>query len=302
MGTPPAATESKRNGTEELGMDPLTSGAWLIEKIRGWAADAVLEKFKPKVDLLQENLAHLNRRALEADQKSDDALIAPLREGIRRWQLGDLDEAINRFFEAEARNPFAPVPRILLAFACATRTPAASAAQTDIVNDLLKGAASLSPYSVEPWIDAGGDGGLQRLFQDDTDPGAEPQWAPRSYELDSFDVIREIGNTCGWPKLPFWKTLDPSYRPRSTSAIARASVCGASAVIEWLIADHLLNRVETALVLFRLDTGNVQWGRLATNEQLLFATYQHVIVRDQDGRIALLNLATGDPDIHLSAR
>ena len=225
-------------------------------------------------------------------------MCAPLREAVRRWQLGETSKALDRLFEAEARNPLAPMPRMLLALFALGRDGVVSDGELRVADNCLREAISLNPYIVD----------FASTTATPVDLPAAPQdsiasWKPWSKDLDSHEVIAALELKFKWPKLWFWQRIDPTTRLRSSCVIRRLSVCGAYVAAQLAFASNFIDEVEDAIVLFRLDNGEPVWGRLNSGDELLFATYRHIVVsRKQDKRYHLLNPATGQAELKMPPR
>lgn len=280
-------------------MDAAIPTAWLVDKIRGWAADQILDSFKAKLDPLKQGLMNLEGLALDGDTKSDDDRMASTFEGARLWQLGDLAGAITQLIKAESSNQLAAVPRALLTLVYLERGHL-NDQELAVVANWLKVLVSLNPYAAERWLP---ESMLSQLaaFLPKSSTIAQPlqTWTK---DLSDQSVIWNIADKLGWPRPSLWKRADPWGPPRSVSAIAKASRCGRFVALEWQLADSLHHAPESALIVCEVATGAPKWGRLETGDSLVFTTYDHVVTRRKDGRYSLIDIDNGATALTISPR
>jgi len=289
-------------------MDPFLIAAALgistdaADKLRGELIDRAIKRLLdglvPKIDPVERSLAVLEQHAIDSEEREFDVLCAPLREAVRRWQLGDASKALDRLFEAEAANPLAPMPRMLLALFGLSRDGVVSEGELLVADACWREAISLNPYIVDFVSSTATAVHLPTPTQDQ-----HASWKPWSKDLDSREVIAALEKKFKWPKLWFWQRVDPTTRLRSSTVIRKLSVCGAYVAAQLAFASNFIGEVENAIALFRLDNGEPVWGRLNSGDELLFATYRHIVVyREKDKRYHLLNPATGDAELKMPPR
>lgn len=264
-------------------MDPLTTALhWVGDKVMGQLLDAMTKRVMGEVN---PHFQQLERDLQQMRDSHEDVLVAPLREAMRFRELGDTAKAKEKLIEAEAKNPLAPIPRLMLAeMWCAE-------GRYDLVNKYLSEAVLLNPYCAAQYTSS-------VLVLADPAPGQLASGDETNSAWDVYLGDREFVETLAtrfkWPNSFLKRFFSLGFAPRSTAAVHRASVCKNHIAVEWLLTDSLHHQPERVISLINIGTGHMEWARLNMNEGLQFATYRHVVVA-KDDTFVLLDSATGQP-------
>jgi hypothetical protein len=268
--------------SDPLTLEPLK---WLGGKALDLIADRlgkkILKDIDPAIAQIQEELEDIR-------ETQDQMLIAPFREGLRLLQLGDLEKARDMLVKADSMNPYAPLPKLWLALILLKQEKNFREAY-----QCLSQAVQLNPYSV---LNHAGELDLQevnKIASEKPTAGAVVR-RPWSVSLASEKLTANLATRFKWPKKILQKYLG-AYPSRSTAAIVCASVCGSHVAIQWLLAGNLRHGTEEVLGLFNLKSQEPVWARLNKKEDLVFLTYQHVVVYLRDWKAyCILDSKNGD--------
>jgi hypothetical protein len=267
--------------------DPLTMAPlkWLGEKGLDLLADQlekkILKRIDPAILQIQEELKDIRNA-------QDQTLIAPFREGLTQFQLGEPAKARDILVKADSMNPHAPLPKLWLALILLKQNNNQREAY-----EYLSRALRLNPYSILEHV---GEVCLQEVGLTAGGKQSEALVVKRPWSLSLANerFNSSLVTRFKWPKKTLQKYFGV-YSSRSTAAIAGASVCGDHVAIKWLLGDNLRHGVEEVLALFNLKSQEPVWARLNKNEDLVFLTYQHVVVylRERNS-YSLLDYDKGD--------